>query len=85
MTRATWVTVVRCASGFEADLAVTQLQAAGIPALARGNDIVGLFGPNFQGPTARGVDVVVPSPELARARWVLTGEWDEEDDPLDAA
>ena len=49
----------------------SQLEAADIPALARGNDIVGLFGPGFQGATARGVDVLVTEAALQDARAVL--------------
>ena len=37
---------------------VERLHAAGIDATIRGNDIVGIFGPGFQGATARGVDVL---------------------------
>lgn len=66
-----WMTAATYASGFDADVAVETLEAAGIPAIARGNDIVGLFGPGFQGTTARGVDVVVPSPFLDEARSLL--------------
>jgi hypothetical protein len=40
-------------------------------AVARGNDIVGIFGPGFQGPTARGVDVFVASNQLGEARELL--------------
>lgn len=66
-----WVTVVTVASGFEADVTVAVLGAAGIPARAYGNDLVGLFGPGFQGPTARGVDVLVPRDAVDEARGVL--------------
>ena len=55
-----WVVVATCASGLEADVLVAVLGAARIPARAKGNDIVGLFGPNFGGATAHGVDVLVP-------------------------
>ncbi|OYV74096.1 MAG: hypothetical protein B7Z72_00970 [Gemmatimonadetes bacterium 21-71-4] len=58
-------------SALDADVAVSQLEAADIPALARGNDIVGIFGPGFQGATARGVDVLVPAAALKDARAVL--------------
>ena len=66
-----WVAVTTVASGFEADVVVAVLGAAGIPARAHGNDLVGLFGPNFQGPTARGVDVLVPADAADEARTIL--------------
>ena len=79
-----WVTIANYRAGYEADLALALLDAAGIPAVRRGNDIVGLFGPSFEGPTARGVDVLVPAEAAADAREVLTasdeGEIDETDD-----
>lgn len=66
-----WITVETVASGFEADVTVAILGAAGIPARAHGNDFVGLFGPNFQGPTAHGVDVLVPADAADEARGIL--------------
>lgn len=66
-----WVTVTTCSSGLEADFAVQQLESAGVDAIARGNDIVGIFGPGFSGATARGVDVMVPSNMLTEAREIL--------------
>jgi hypothetical protein len=59
-------------SALEAELAVEQLRGQSIPAQARGKDIVGIFGPGFQGTTARGVDVVVPT-ELAEAAREILG------------
>ena len=52
-----WAVLTNYASGLEADIAVARLNAEEIPAHARGNDIMGIVGPGFQGPTARGVDV----------------------------
>lgn len=66
-----WTKVANFGSGLEADLAVEQLRGQNIPAEARGNDIVGIFGPGFQGSTARGVDVLVPSDAVEKARLVL--------------
>ena len=63
-----WVKARTYNSGFEAEMAVQTLESAGIPAHVRGNDIVGLFGPGFQGSTARGVDVMVLSSMLDEAR-----------------
>jgi hypothetical protein len=42
-----------------------------VPARARSNDIVGIFGPGFGGATARGVDVLVLAPSLHVARTAL--------------
>ena len=66
-----WVTVATYAGGLEADLAVARLEAAGIIAVRRDNDTVGIFGPGVQGPSARGVAVLVPSNELDDARRLL--------------
>lgn len=66
-----WTKVANYGSGLEADLAVEQLRGQNIPAESRGNDIVGIFGPGFQGSTARGVDVLVPSDVVAKARIIL--------------
>ena len=74
-----WVAVTTLASGFEADVVVAVLGAAGIPARAHGNDLVGLFGPNFQGPTARGVDVLVPADAADEARAILEEARDAHD------
>jgi hypothetical protein len=81
-----WVAVTTVASGFEADVVVAVLGAAGIPARAHGNDFVGLFGPNFQGPTARGVDVLVPADAADEAGAILreAAETHEDDGTDDA-
>ena len=57
-----WVAIAHYAAGYD---------AAGIPSVRRGNDTVGLFGPGFEGPTARGVDVLVPATVAVEAREVL--------------
>lgn len=72
-----WTVVTNFASGLEADIAVEQLRSLGVPASTRG-DTVGIFGIGFQGSTSRGVDVVVPDSDLARARDIL-GLSDDED------
>lgn len=59
------------ATALEADMFVEQLKSAGIEAVSRGVDITGIFGPGFQGATARGVDVLVPQDRLAEARELL--------------
>lgn len=66
-----WTKLTTFSSALEADVAVSRLEAAEIPAIARGNDIVGIFGPGFQGATAKGVDVLVPAAALEDARMVL--------------
>ena len=71
MTASGWVDVVTFSSGFEADLAVAQLEAAGIRAVRDSNDTVGIFGPGFQGASARGATVRVPTDALDAARAVL--------------
>jgi hypothetical protein len=67
----TWIAVASFGAGYEADIAVARLEAAGITAVRRGNDLVGLFGPSFEGRSARGVDVLVPSDAVAQAREIL--------------
>ena len=56
------------ATALEADIFVEQLKSAGIAAVSRGVDITGIFGPGFQGATARGVDVLVPEEQADEAR-----------------
>ncbi len=66
-----WTKLVTFGSALEADVAVSRLEAAEIPAISRGNDIVGIFGPGFQGATAKGVDVLVPAAAVEDARELL--------------
>jgi hypothetical protein len=72
MSQNSWVSVATFEVGLEADIAVARLEAAGILAVARGNDIVGIFGPGFQGATGRGVEVLVPTDAVDAARDILT-------------
>jgi hypothetical protein len=72
MTENEWRVLATYASGFEADLAMAQLEAAEIPAIRDNNDTVGIFGPGFQGATARGVIVRVPASALEDARAIVT-------------
>jgi hypothetical protein len=67
-----WADVATFSSGFEADLAIAKLEAGGIQAVRDSNDTVGIFGPGFQGATARGVTVRVPAESLDEARAALT-------------
>lgn len=66
-----WVKVANFASGLEAELAAERLRSEGLHAQTRGNDIVGIVGPGFQGTTTRGIDIFVPDAELADAQRVL--------------
>jgi hypothetical protein len=66
-----WVPVAEYAASYEADIAVARLEAAGILAVSRGNDIVGVFGPGFGGASALGVRVLVPSDAAEAAREIL--------------
>ncbi|HKO15233.1 MAG TPA: DUF2007 domain-containing protein [Gemmatimonadaceae bacterium] len=67
-----WVQVATYASAIEAEIAVARLEASGIPARARGNDIVGIFGPGFQGSSARGVSVLVLAESAEAAKEILS-------------
>ena len=71
MTAPTWRDVASYSSGFEADLAIAQLQSAGIDAVRDDNDTVGIFGPGFQGANPRGVTVRVLADALDEARAIL--------------
>jgi hypothetical protein len=73
-SRVSWVPVAVFAGGFEADVALARLESAGILAVRRDNDTVGIFGPGFQGASARGVAVLVPSDAAAEARSILESE-----------
>ncbi len=69
--QAPWVQIASYGAAYEADIAAAKLDAAGIPAQVRANDTVGIFGPNFGGFTARGVEVLVPARFAADARLLL--------------
>jgi ABC-type phosphate transport system permease subunit len=64
----------------EASIAVAVLDMAGIPSIVRSNDSVGLFGSAFQGYSAMGVSLLVPSPALAAAKTVLANARPATDD-----
>lgn len=72
MTEPDWVMLKSCGTGLEADMIITQLEQAGIPAWAR-TDSYGLFGPGFLGPSPQGVGVMVPADAVDAAR-ELVGE-----------
>lgn len=68
MNDSEWRVLKTYASGFEADIAIALLDAAEIPAIRDNNDTVGLFGPGFQGPSARGITVRVRNTDWETAR-----------------
>jgi len=72
MTRNDWTELTSYSSGFEADMAIGQLESAGIPAFRDSHDTVGIFGPGFQGATNQGVTVSVPTSLLDEARRAVT-------------
>jgi hypothetical protein len=72
MTDSSWVKLATYPSGFEADIAMAQLEASGIPAARDNNDTAGIFGAGFQGATSRGVTVSVPSDMIDEARSAIT-------------
>ena len=67
-----WVAIATYGAGYEADIAIARLDAAGITAVRQGNDTVGILGPGFEGRSARGVNVLVPSDIVAEAQEVLS-------------
>lgn len=67
-----WVRIANYGAGWEADLAAARLDAEEIPVRVSGNDLTGIFGPGFQGVTARGFFVEVSAPFVERARYVLS-------------
>jgi len=80
-----WVALTTYPSGFEADLVIERLAAAEIPAMRDNNDSVGIFGPGFQGATARGVTVLVPDVAFDEARILIEEaeevvEYDDQED-----
>jgi hypothetical protein len=79
----TWVSVGTFPHGYLAELAAATLRSQNVEVMVRGND-VGLFGAGFHGWSARGWEVLVPSPHAEFAREVLSAD-DPEDDPEDEA
>jgi hypothetical protein len=73
-----WVTVATYRAVYEADIAAATLEGAGIPARVGGGEHVGIFGAGYQGPTTRGVPVLVPALRADEARDILAEEMPEE-------
>lgn len=69
--RSPWIRIANFATGWEGELAVVRLSSERIPARVTGNDLVGLFGPGFQGANARGYFLEVPAHYVSYARAVL--------------
>lgn len=65
-----WASLATFATGFEADVARSALEAEGLLVMVKGPQ-VGLYGAGFQGAMGAGVELFVPSPELPRARALL--------------
>jgi hypothetical protein len=78
-----WVAIATYGAGYEADIAIARLDAAGITAVRQGNDTVGIFGPGFEGRSARGVNVLVHSDAVAEARDVLSSVDEQSDEDGD--
>ncbi len=68
MSEAEWRVLDTYASGFEADIAMAELEAGKIPAIRDSNNAVGIFGPGFQGTTPQGFTVRVAADALEAAR-----------------
>jgi hypothetical protein len=66
-----WVKLTNLGSVLEADIMVERLRGAGLRARSNGGD-VGMFGSGFQGPSVRGVDVLVLGTDLSAAREILS-------------
>ena len=65
-----FVPLASFANGLDADLARARLEAEGIPVILKGPQ-VGMFGAGFQGSFMGGAELLVPSPELDRAKALL--------------
>ena len=72
-----WVEVASFRAVYEADMAVATLEGAGIAARVGGGEHVGIFGAGYQGPTTRGVPVLVQEKDADEARELLSEEMPE--------
>lgn len=73
-----WVAVASYGAVWEAEFAAETLREAGIPAHVEGGQHVGIFGMGYQGPSLRGVRILVPWHREADAH-ALLDEADEAD------
>lgn len=78
-SRSQWVACRQFGNELEASIAIAILDGSGIPSIVRSNDSVGLFGSAFQGYSAMGVTLMVPSSALEAARTVLAFARQDED------
>jgi hypothetical protein len=70
-----WTLVSEPSAGFEADLAVSLLEAAKIPVIQKGPE-TGIFGPGFAGSSPLGIRLYVPTSMLEEARDILHADSD---------
>lgn len=74
-----WSVLHTYATGFEADFAIAQLEANDIPAVRDNHESTAIFGIGFQGATASGYTVLVPTEALDDARSLLEEGGNEAD------
>lgn len=65
-----WALVAEFEAGYQADIAASLLESAGIPVLKQGPE-TGIFGPGFSGPTPQGAHLFVPRSRLEEAKALL--------------
>ncbi len=66
-----WVVVGEYSSLLESSLGTGALESNDIPFLVKGPP-AGIFGPGFSGPTAAGVQILVPDDRATEAQTILT-------------
>lgn len=66
-----WAVRATYSSQLEADMALSRLEAAEIPAMRAPSEATGVFGPGFSGRSSHGVTVLVPEGALAAAHELL--------------
>lgn len=69
--RAEWVAVGTYTTGLEADIARGMLESSDIPVLTKGEQ-PGIFGGGYAGNISGGIVLHVPSPEVERAKQLLS-------------
>jgi len=79
-----WIEIASYGTGIEADMAITMLDAAGIPGRLKG-ERAGVFGVTFQGALAQGLTLLVRPEDSERARGILGLDLPEADPGPDAA
>lgn len=72
-SHAHWVEIATFDTGLEADMARALLEGEQIPAMLESR-APGIFGAAFQGSITGGVSLMVPSPEVERAKLLLDVE-----------